>query len=104
MESKCTLALSVDPKVNYARPSIDVFFETAAHVFSNRLIGVVLTGASNDGSLGLKAVRESGGYAIVQDPVEAESSMMPDSAIRTAGADEILKLDDIGIRLTELCD
>ena len=103
IEDKCTLALSVDARVNFARPAIDVLFETAAHIFSNRLIGVVLTGASNDGSLGLKAVRGNGGYAIVQNPLEAKSSMMPDSAIKTAGADEILKLDDIGIRLTELC-
>lgn len=103
VENGNTLALSVDAPVHYSRPSIDVLFETASHVFGSHLIGVILTGASTDGSLGLKAVRDNGGYAIVQDPTEAEAATMPDSAIRTAGADEILELDDIGKRLTILC-
>ncbi len=103
MESEIKLALSVDRRVNFARPSIDVLFETASRIMGPSLIGIILTGASRDGSLGLKSIRENGGYAIVQNPDEAESRFMPDSAIRTAGADEILPLDDISRRLIEIC-
>jgi two-component system chemotaxis response regulator CheB len=68
IESDRTFSLSIDERVNYARPSIDVLFETAAQVYGPQTIGVVLTGANNDGAGGLRLIKERGGLAIVQDP------------------------------------
>src|SRR3954453_17075720 len=62
------LALSVDPAVRHSRPSIDVLFDSAARSYGPRAVGVVLTGANDDGARGLAALRRRGGYAIVQDP------------------------------------
>jgi two-component system chemotaxis response regulator CheB len=90
-----TFSLSVDPKVNYARPSIDVLFESAADAYTTQLIGVVLTGANNDGALGLRRIKEQGGLAIVQDPRTAESSSMPEAAIAATPVDYILPLEEI---------
>ena len=99
-----TLPLSVDDPVNFARPSIDVLFETAAAVYGPHLVGVILTGASADGSLGLKAVKDAGGLAIVQHPRTAEVDFMPKSAIRTVEVDAILPLKAIGKMLARLAD
>jgi two-component system, chemotaxis family, protein-glutamate methylesterase/glutaminase len=73
-------SLSVDEPVNYARPSIDVLFESASESFGARTIAVVLSGASRDGSEGARAVLERGGRVIVQDPAEAECRVMPAAA------------------------
>jgi two-component system chemotaxis response regulator CheB len=72
VESDGTFTLTVDERVNYARPSIDVLFETAAEAWRGKLIGIILTGANNDGSKGLKRIKELGGLAVVQDPETAE--------------------------------
>ena len=76
-----TFSLTIDERVNFARPSIDVLFESAAEAYKNKLIGVILTGANNDGAKGIKRIKEYGGLAIIQDPETAESSTMPASAI-----------------------
>ncbi len=94
-----TLALSVDPPVRYSRPAIDPLFESAAAVYGERLLAVVLTGASNDGADGLLAVRNRGGHAWVQSPEEAEVAVMPQAALALAGADEVLTLAQMGRRL-----
>ncbi len=60
VEMNRTLSLSVDPPVNFSRPSIDVLFETAAEVYKDKLVGVVMTGANNDGSTGLKKIKRLG--------------------------------------------
>lgn len=91
-----TLSLSVDPPLKYARPSIDLLFETVAEAYKSKVVGVVLTGANDDGSHGLKKIRECGGMAIIQDPETAEASVMPRAAIKIAGADHILDLENIG--------
>ena len=78
-------SLSTEERVNYARPSIDVLFESAADAYRERLIGVILTGANEDGAAGLARVKELGGVAIVQDPATAEKRAMPDEAIAAAG-------------------
>jgi two-component system, chemotaxis family, protein-glutamate methylesterase/glutaminase len=93
--SNKTFSLTIDERVNFARPSIDVLFESAAEVYKSKLIGVVLTGANNDGTKGLKRIKEYGGLTIVQDPVTAESSYMPASAIAAMQVDYILPLDGI---------
>ena len=83
VEDDKTFSLSADEPVRYSRPSIDVLFETAALVFKIRLIGIILTGANNDGAAGIVAVKRIGGLTIAQDPAEAEFSYMPEAAIET---------------------
>lgn len=96
------LSLSLDPPVCHCIPSIDVLFESAVDVWSNQLIGVVLTGANHDGSEGLAKIKESGGYVIVQNPETAESSFMPKAALDRTRVDQVLDLEDIGPYLSKL--
>lgn len=96
VERTKTIALTVDAKVNYARPSVDVLFETAAEAYCDSLIGVVLTGANNDGAAGLVKIKELGGLTIVQSPKSAEAKAMPMAAIDALEVDYILDLEDIG--------
>ncbi len=102
VEEDRTFSLSVDPLVNYARPSIDVLFESAADVFEERLVGIVLTGASSDGSKGLALIKAGGGITLVQDPTTAEYPVMPLAAIQASKADRILTLPEIETFLREL--
>lgn len=88
-------ALSVDEPVLWSRPAIDPLFESAAQVFGRRLLAIVLTGASADGSAGAAAVRRAGGELWVQDPAEAVAPAMPAAALALAGADRVLGLDAI---------
>lgn len=104
IERDFTFSLSVDPPVHFSRPSIDVLFESAADAYGHTLIGVILTGASSDGALGLKRIRENSGLSIVQDPKTAETNVMPQSAIDIAGADHILPLEKIGPFLVKIGD
>ena len=96
IEHDRTMSLTVDPKVNYSRPSVDVLFETAAEVYADKLIGVILTGANSDGAKGLAKIKRFGGMAIVQSPETAEADMMPRAAIEASDVDHILQLDEIG--------
>jgi len=98
-----TMALSSEELVNFARPSVDVLFQSAADVYKKELVGVVLTGANIDGSLGLKSIKNAGGLAVVQDPDTAEMVAMPKGAIMTTEVDHILPLEEIGPFLTTLC-
>ena len=95
VEEDRTFSLTVDPKVNYCRPSIDVLFESAADVYRNQLIGVLLTGANHDGAGGLKYIKAKGGKTIVQDPKSAEVPVMPQSAINMFAVDRIVPLQKI---------
>jgi len=96
VEEDKTLSLSTNKHVNFARPSIDVLFETAADVFGEKLVGIILTGANEDGSRGLKKIKESGGLTIVQDPDTAAVDTMPKAAIASTKVDYILPLENIG--------
>ncbi len=98
-----SFSLSVDDKVCYVRPSADVLFESAADVWKAGLIGVVLTGANDDGARGLQAVRSRHGLAVVQQPEDAEVADMPRAALALAGADHVLPLAQIGPLLSQLC-
>lgn len=98
LEKDKTFSLTIDERVNFARPSIDVFFESAAAAYKNKLIGVILTGANNDGTKGMKKIKDYGGLVIAQDPATAESACMPASVIAAMQVDYILPLEDI-IRL-----
>ena len=95
IEKDYSFSLCVDEPVCYARPSIDVLFETAARVYGPHLIGVILTGANSDGSNGIKTIRQGKGLTIAQDPDTSEMSIMPLSAIATNCVDFILPLEDI---------
>ncbi len=95
IENDFTFSLSVEERVNFSRPSIDVLFETAADVWCPNMIGIILTGANNDGSKGLQKVKKCGGFTIVQDPGEAEAAAMPVAAIHLTGPDRILKSTEI---------
>ena len=96
IEKDRTFSLTIDERVNFARPSIDVLFESAAEAYKEKLIGIILTGANNDGTKGVKRIKECGGLVIVQDPATAESSYMPASAIAAIQPDYIPELDQIG--------
>ena len=102
VEENFTISLSTSNKQNYARPSVDVLFETAALAYNASLIGVVLTGANNDGAKGLMAIKKAGGTTIAQDPDSAEAYVMPLSAIKLCQPDYVLHLDDIANKLIEL--
>ena len=90
------LALSTDERVQFARPSIDVLFESAADSYGDCTIGIVVTGSNDDGARGLAAIKNAGGVAIVQSPAQAEKRQMPDAAIAATHADAILDLEEIG--------
>jgi two-component system chemotaxis response regulator CheB len=96
-------ALSTEAAVRHSRPSIDVSFETAADSYGDRLVGVVLTGANDDGAEGVKAIKRQGGLTIAQDPETAEKHTMPQAAIATGEIDRVVALDEIGPMLTALC-
>lgn len=102
VEQNGTISLSVDPPVNYSRPSIDVLFESAAVAYGKKLIGIILTGANDDGSKGIQIIKDFGGHTIAQDPDEAESDLMPRAAIRDAEIDQILSLEKISDFLTKI--
>ncbi len=90
-----SFALSVDERIQFARPSIDVLFETAAAAYGAGVIGIILTGANADGALGLARIKNAGGVAVVQDPLGAARRTMPDAAIAATVADAILPLEGI---------
>lgn len=96
-------ALTTDSHVQYARPSIDVLFESVADAYRERAIGIVLTGLNEDGAAGLATIKKRGGVAIVQDPSTAERREMPDAALAATSADAVLPLAEIPNYLYGLC-
>ena len=97
------LALSTDAPVQYARPSVDVLFESVADEYGPRAVGIVLTGANSDGAAGLARIKERGGVAIVQEPTTSLRRTMPDAAIAATTTDAILPLEEIPAFLYGLC-
>ncbi|MBW0435681.1 chemotaxis protein CheB [Leptospira yasudae] len=102
IEKNRTFSLSADERVNFARPSVDVLFESASEVYGEALIGIVLTGANSDGANGMKKIKANGGLAIVQDPTTAEAPFMPEAAIRACSVDYVLSLEKISEFLIRL--
>ena len=96
IEAPGLLALSTEGPVLWARPSIDVLFETAAEAYGDSVIGVMLTGASADGSQGLRAIRARGGCALVQEPTSAACDVMPRAALAATSVNHVLGLHDLG--------
>lgn len=93
------ISLTVDSPVRFSRPSIDVLFRSASDTFGASTIGVVLTGANEDGAAGLARIVARGGKAIVQDPATAESPIMPSSAIRAVPGARVVPLSEISAEL-----
>lgn len=102
VEPDGSFALSVEDAVLYSRPSIDLLFESAAYAYGSRLLGIVLTGASNDGARGLAQVRSQGGRAWVQDPASARARVMPQAALELADPHRVLDLTALTAELTDL--
>lgn len=98
-----SIELSVDEPVQFARPSIDVLFESAAGAYGARAVAVLLTGANADGAEGLLAVQRRGGHTIVQDPATCVRREMPEAALAAMTPDAVLALDDIAAELGRLC-
>jgi two-component system chemotaxis response regulator CheB len=96
------LALSIDPPVNFSRPSIDVLFESAADVYGQRLLGILLSGANEDGTEGLACIRRRGGLTAVQQPASALAPRMIESALSRGAVDLVLSLDEIAQMLRTL--
>ncbi|WKY48127.1 chemotaxis protein CheB [Eubacteriaceae bacterium ES3] len=88
-------SLTTEKRISYARPSIDILFETAAEAYLDRLLGIVLTGANSDGKNGCRAIKKWGGHVLVQDPDEAEYSEMPLSVIEDSQQDEIMSIAEM---------
>ena len=95
-------SLTVDEQVRFSRPSIDVTFDSAASACGSRAVGVVLTGANEDGARGLRRIVDAGGRAIVQDPATAEVRTMPMAALRSVPEAERLPVREIGPRLGQI--
>jgi two-component system chemotaxis response regulator CheB len=96
------LSLTTDPMVRFSRPSIDVTFVSAADMYLGATIGVILTGANDDGSRGLRHIVDRGGRALVQDPATAESPVMPIAALRVVPEAAVVPLNQIAPRLIEM--
>lgn len=102
IEQDKTFSLTSDMHVKHSRPSIDLLFTTAAEVYKDKLIGIILTGASSDGSEGILDIKREGGYTIAQNPDEAEYPYMPNAAITIGAIQNILTLDEIKSYLMNL--
>ncbi|QJB57089.1 chemotaxis protein CheB [Pseudodesulfovibrio sp. zrk46] len=104
VECDRTVALSIDPKVNFSRPSIDVLFETAADAYCDELVGLVLTGGNSDGAKGLAKIKKLGGLTVVQSPETAEVDAMPLAALEAVEPDHVVPLKDIANFLNDIND
>lgn len=104
IEREKTLSLSSDEPVLFSRPSIDVLFESAADAYGSSLIGIILTGANQDGANGMRAISEAGGLVIVQNPDKAFASAMPEAAIAACPGARIMSLDAIASHLRKVSD
>ncbi|MBL8267586.1 chemotaxis protein CheB [Steroidobacter sp.] len=102
IESHGAFALSADPPVHFSRPAIDVLFETASDVYGAKLIGILLSGASEDGAAGLQEIHAAGGMTIVQSPLSAEVAIMPAAAIALFEPTYVWPPNDIAFGLTKL--
>jgi two-component system chemotaxis response regulator CheB len=95
-------AMSTEEMMNNSRPAIDITLGTAAYVFREKLIGILLSGANRDGGLGMKHIKDKGGLTIVQEPTECMIDTMPKAALALTKIDHVLKVDDIVSLMNEL--
>ena len=102
VERDLTLSLSQEEPVHFSRPAIDFLFISAADAYGDGLLGVLLTGANEDGARGLAYIKNNGGRTIVQDPRDAQVALMPEAALALHQPDHILTLSGIGQLLATL--
>ncbi len=102
VETDRTLSLSQEDRVFYSRPSIDILFDSASDAYGERLAGVLLTGANNDGAQGLLQIKKYGGLTVIQDPQQAQARTMPEAGLALHSPDYLLSLNEIGQLLVEL--
>jgi two-component system chemotaxis response regulator CheB len=95
IEKDHSLSLDGSEKVLWSRPSIDVTFQSAAEIFGEKVLGILLSGANNDGASGLKSIKKAGGTTIIQHPDNAEISVMPLAALNLLQPDYLLKDEEI---------
>ena len=95
VETTQQLSIGLFEQVSYSRPSVDVLFESAAEVYQDNLLGIILSGANSDGAKGLKKIIDYGGIGIAQDLQEAEFKRMPESALKMAKGSYMFKLEKI---------
>ena len=96
IEMDRSFSLDYSEKVNFSRPSIDVTFESAADVYASRLVAILLSGANEDGTLGLAAIKAAGGVIIAQDPLTSQMPVMPQRAIAHNSMNIVLTPEEIG--------
>lgn len=102
VEKDFSLSLSSEEEVLFSRPSIDVLFETAADAYGPNVVGVILSGANEDGAKGLQLIGAAGGKMIIQDPSTAQASTMPSMALKACPHANVLSLSDIAVYLTRI--
>lgn len=102
VEQDLSLSLSQEEPVHFSRPAIDFLFTSAADAYRQRLLGVLLTGANEDGARGLAYIKQCGGRTVVQDPHDAQVALMPEAALALHSPDYILTLSGIGQLLGSL--
>lgn len=103
VERDGSCSLSLDAPEKYARPSVNVLFESAARCWRERLLAVLLSGANDDGAEGVRRVRASGGCIVVQDPEDAQVADMPRAAIAAAAPDHLVRAHELPSLLQRLC-
>jgi len=97
-----SFSLSTEEMVNSSRPSIDITLSSAAYVYRNKLVGILLSGANRDGGMGMKNICDKGGVTIVQEPSECMIDTMPKAALALTPIDYTMKIEEIIIFLKEL--
>jgi two-component system chemotaxis response regulator CheB len=102
IERNRRFSLSCEPPVRFSRPSIDVLMASAADAYGPALVGILLTGANDDGAEGLLRIHLAGGITAVQDPNEAQISIMPEAAIALHAPDHVLPLRELRALLLQL--
>ena len=100
-ENKDTLILYMDKAVNHSRPSIDVLFQSGGQIYKNKIMGILLSGASSDGAKGICFISEQGGFSMVQEPSTAIASTMPQSAIDLCFPDRVEDVKMIAFLMNE---
>lgn len=95
VERDFTFSLDYSEKINFSRPSLDVTFESLADICKLPMIGIILSGANEDGTNGLQAIKNAGGIIIAQDPGTAQVPLMPQNAISTLGVDHIFSIEEM---------
>lgn len=95
VETDFSINIDTSPLVQYSRPSIDVLFLSAAEVYKKNLIGIILTGSNEDGTLGLQNIQKNHGITIVQHPKDASISRMPEVALAKVKPDLVLTKEQI---------